>query len=80
MNEATYWPAVCQSWHTRAADMKLKPGTKRHDEQMCAFLQGALAVATATNAMTMERAHMLGFLVACGRAEMVLRLRDGDEQ
>ena len=70
--ESTYWPAVSDAWRARAADLGLKPGTKRYLDQQEAFLQGAVAVATATGVMTHGRADMIGFLVMCGRIDMVL--------
>lgn len=70
--ESTYWPTTCEAWRARAAALGLRPGTKRYIDQQEAFLQGALAVATATGVMTHERASMLGFLVLCGRIDMVL--------
>lgn len=70
--ESTYWPTTCEAWRARAAALGLKPGTKRYIDQQEAFLQGALAVATAVGAMTYDRANMLGFLVLCGRIDMVL--------
>lgn len=73
MPEANYWPAVTQAWHARARELRLKPGTKGYINQQEAFLQGALAVATATGAMTMDRAQMLAFLVMCGRIDSILK-------
>ena len=70
--EAAYWPTVADSWRARAAALRLKPGTKRYIDQQEAFLQGAVAVATATGVMTHGRADMIGFLVMCGRIDMVL--------
>lgn len=70
--ESTYWPTTCEAWRARAADLGLKPGTKRYLDQQEAFLQGAVAVATATGVMTHGRADMIGFLVMCGRIDMVL--------
>lgn len=70
--ESTYWPTTCEAWRARAAALGLKPGTKRYIDQQEAFLQGALAVATATGVMTHGRADMIGFLVMCGRIDMVL--------
>lgn len=72
MPEANYWPAVTQVWHRRASELRLRPGTKGYINQQEAFLQGALAVATATGVMEMGRASTLAFLVACGRIDMVL--------
>ena len=70
--ESAYWPTVCDAWRARAATLGLRPGTKRYIDQQEAFLQGAVALATATGVMTHERASMLGFLVMCGRIDMVL--------
>ena len=71
--ETNYWPTVTQAWHRRASDLRLRPGTKGYTNQQEAFLQGVLAVATATGAMTMDRAQMLAFLVACGRIDSILK-------
>lgn len=70
--ESTYWPTTCDAWRARAAALGLRPGTKRYIDQQEAFLQGAVAVATATGVMTHDRANMIGFLVMCGRIDMVL--------
>ena len=70
--ESTYWPTVCDAWRVRAAYLGLRPGTKRYLDQQEAFLQGAVAVATATGVMTHARADMIAFLVMCGRIDMVL--------
>lgn len=70
--EATYWPTVADAWRARAAALGLRPGTKRYIAQQEAFLQGALAVATATGVMTHSRADILAYLVLCGRIDMVL--------
>ena len=72
MTESQYWPAVTKAWQRRAVDLRLRPGTKGYINQQEAFLQGALAVATATGVMTMDRAQMLAFLVMCGRIDMAL--------
>lgn len=72
MTEQDYWPAVCEAWHNRARELELNPKTKRYADQQLAFLQGALAVATATGVMPMGRAHTLALLACVGRGEMVL--------
>lgn len=72
MSESNYWPAVSETWQKRARELRLRPGTKGYINQQEAFLQGALAVATATGVMEMGRASTLAFLVACGRIDMVL--------
>lgn len=74
MTEAQYMPKAAEAWHNRCQALGLKPGTKGRQRELEAFLQGALAVATATGNMTMQRAHMLGFLVSVGRGEEILKL------
>ena len=71
MTESEYMPEVRRVWAMRAAELKLKPGTKGYEAQQEAYLQGVVAVATATGVMTMARAHMVSFLVACGRINMM---------
>ena len=80
MSETNYWPAVTQAWHRRASDLRLRPGTKGYINQQEAFLQGVLAVATATGVMTMDRAQMLAFLVMAGRIDMVLPFETQEEK
>lgn len=75
MNEQDWLPAVRASWAARCSNLNLRPGTKGRERELAAFLQGALAVATATGAMTMERASMIAFLVAVGRGEEFLAER-----
>ena len=73
MTEQEYWPAVCEAWHNRARELGLNSKTKRYLDQQLAFLQGALAVATATGVMPIGRAHTLALLACVGRGdEMVL--------
>ena len=72
MTESQYWPTVVDAWNARAKSLGLKPKSKGYIAQQEAYLQGVLAVATATGAMTMDRAQMIGFLVMCGRIDSVL--------
>jgi len=72
MTEAKYWPTVADAWRTRAKSLGLKPKSKGYKAQQEAYLQGVLAVATATGVMSMDRANMLALLVMCGRIDSVL--------
>ena len=76
MNEAAYMHAVRLAWVERCKSTALKPGTKRRAEAMECYLQGVLAAATAIGAMTMERAGQIGFLVAVGRGEEYLAIKE----
>lgn len=74
MTESQYMPVAAEAWHNRCRELGLKPGTKGRQRELEAFLQGALAVATAAGIMTMQRAHMISFLVSLGRGEEILQL------
>lgn len=74
--ESDYMDEVRKVWHQRAAALKLKPGAVKYESQIAAYLQGVLAVATATGIMTMERASVLGFLLAAGRIDSFMKVVD----
>lgn len=63
---------AAQTWQQRATEFELKRGTKGRAAQLEAYLQGTLAVATATRLMTHQHAHNVAFMVAIGRAEEVI--------
>ena len=71
--ENTYMPAVREAWANRCKNHNLKLGTKSRDNEMTAYLQGVLAVATAAGIMTHNRAQMIAMLVMCGRGEEFLK-------
>lgn len=64
---------VGKVWRMRCEDLKLKKGTQTRQRQLEAYLQGVTAALTAAGVMTLERAAMLGFMVAVGRGEELLK-------
>lgn len=80
MNEQDWMPSVRASWAARCSNLNLRPGTKGRERELAAFLQGALAAAIATGAMSEERAAMIGFLVIVGRGEEFLAIKAQQQQ
>lgn len=73
MPEKDYMDQVRSVWRKRCNDLDIKPGSKVRAVQLEAYLQGVLAVATATGVMTMDRANQIAFLVSVGRGEEFLK-------
>jgi hypothetical protein len=71
-DEVTLWPSVCETWAMRCRELSLKKGTQVRERELTAYLQGVLAVATAAQIVTHERASMIGFLFTVGRGEDLL--------
>jgi len=60
------------AFDNRMSMLGIKQYSKRWHDQLETFMQGVLATATATGAMTHDRASMFAFFCMCGRlAEMV---------
>jgi hypothetical protein len=72
--ESHYMAQAAQVWVERCRALGAKPGTKQHDRERESYLQGVLAVATASGLMNHDRAAQIGFLVSVGRIEMVLKV------
>jgi len=75
MDENTYMDAAREAWATRCRELGLRKGTVKREDQLAAFLQGVVAVATAAGLMPMHRAQMVAFMVAVGRGEELLAPR-----
>jgi hypothetical protein len=69
MTESEYMPEVRRVWAMRAKELGLKPKSKGYKDQLEAYLQGVVALATTLNVMSHERAQMISFFVCVGRAD-----------
>jgi|GEM_PF-2705631 len=63
---------AARTWDARCSELKLRTGTKGRQHELEAYLQGVLAVATATRLLGEIAASQVALLVSTGRAEDVV--------
>ncbi len=63
---------TAEVWTTRCSNLGLKRGTKGRKRELEAYLQGALAVLTATRVINLDHAAMVAVYVSAGRGESVI--------
>lgn len=64
-----------KAFDSRMAAEGIKKYSKRWEKQLEIFMQGVLAAATATGAMTIDRANQFYFFCLCGRLAEVVGYR-----
>ena len=62
---------AAKAWKRRCSELELRPGTKKREIQLEAFLQGVTAVMSSGRYMLQDELGHIAFMVMIGRGEEV---------